>query len=158
MSKLALALSLLLSSIAFTACVEPDAGTASARVIIDQPCAADAECPAGFECEIETEGGVTTSFCQSDDEHSDGTCPAGYELEVEHGQSYCQPHGGSGGGSGDGSGGGSGGGSDDNDAGGTGALGATCAIDADCAAGLECEIEVEHGTTTATCQPHGGGN
>ena len=151
MSKLALALSLLLSSIAFTACVEPDTGTASGRVIIDQPCAADTDCPAGFECEIEVEHGVTTSFCKSDDEHSDGTCPAGYELEVEHGVAYCQPHGGDGGGSGSGSGSGA-----DDNGGGTGVLGAACALDTDCGAGLECEVEIEHGVTTATCQPHGG--
>ncbi len=94
MSKLILALSVLLSATALTACTEPDTGTGTARVIIEQPCAADAECPTGFECEIEVEAGVTTSFCQSDDEHSDGTCPDGYELEVEHGQSYCKPHGG----------------------------------------------------------------
>jgi hypothetical protein len=150
MNKLALTLSLLLSSIAFTACTEADLGTASGRVIIDQPCAADTDCPAGFECEIEVEHGVTTSFCKSDDEHSDGTCPAGYELEVEHGVAYCQPHGGDGGGSGSGSG------TDDN-GGGTGALGAACALDTDCGAGLECEVEIENGVTTATCQPHGGG-
>ncbi|MEQ1738219.1 MAG: hypothetical protein ABL886_17685, partial [Rhodoglobus sp.] len=123
MSKFSLSLSLLLSTLAFsTACVEADLGTASGRVVIDQPCAADTDCPTGFECEIEVEHGVTTSFCKSDDDHSDGTCPAGYELEIEHGVSYCQPHGGdgSGGGSGsdDGSGGGSG--SDDGSGGGSG--------------------------------------
>jgi hypothetical protein len=163
MNKLSLGLSLLLSTVAFTAftaCTDPDTGTGSARVIIEQSCAADADCPAGFECELEDEHGVVTSFCQSDDDHSDGTCPAGYELEVEHGQSFCQPHGGDDDGSGGGSGSGSGGDDDDDDDGGTGTgagqLGEACASAADCSAGLECEVEVEHGTTTATCQPHGG--
>ncbi len=153
MMKFNLGLSLLLSTLAFsTGCTDPGTGTASDRVIIQQACAANADCPSGFECEIEAEHGVTTSFCQSDDEHSDGTCPAGFELEVEHGQSFCRPDG-SGGGSGGGSGSGSG--TDDGPVG-TGVLGATCAADADCSTGLECQVEIEHGTTTATCQPHGG--
>lgn len=118
MNKLHVTMSLLLSAFAFTACVEPDTGGSTGRVIIEQPCAADADCPAGFECEIEDEHGVTTSFCQShdgpEDEDGDGVCPAGYELEIEHGQAYCKPHGGD-----DGSGGGSGGGSDDGSGGGS---------------------------------------
>jgi Cys-rich repeat protein len=143
MNKLPLALSLLLSATAFAACTDPDTGTASGRVIIDQPCASDADCPGGFECEIELEHGVTTSYCQSHGGDHDGgvVCPAGYELEVEHGVSYCKPHGGD-----DGSGSGSGGGQ----------AGDTCASDADCGTGLECEIEEEHGETTSWCQPHGG--
>lgn len=165
MNKLHLVASLAFALTAATAlgatgCTDADLGTASGRVIIDQPCAADGECPAGFECEIEDEHGVTTSFCQSDDDHSDGTCPAGYELEVEHGQAYCKPHGGDDG-SGGGSGSGSGSGADDSSADGstgtgTGTVGAACATDAECGAGLECEVELEHGVTTATCQPHGG--
>jgi Cys-rich repeat protein len=131
MSKLLLALTVS----AFTACTDDTLGSAS-RAILDQDCAADTDCPAGFECEIEVEHGVTTSFCQAHDE--DGTCPAGYELEVEHGQEYCKPHGG-----------------DDDDQPGTGS-GAACASDTDCPAGEECEIEIEHGTTTGTCQAHGG--
>ena len=148
MNKLALTLSLLLSSIAFTACTEADLGTASGRVIIDQPCAADTDCPAGFECEIEVEHGVTTSFCQAHDE--DGTCPDGYELEVEHGQSYCKPHGGDDAGTDDS-------GTDDSSTDPTGtSSGAACAVDTDCPAGEESEVEVEHGTTTGTCKAHGG--
>ncbi|MBK9034351.1 MAG: hypothetical protein IPL61_24310 [Myxococcales bacterium] len=142
-------LSLLLATLAFTtAGCALDQTSSTDRAIIETPCADGTECPAGFECEIEVEHGVTTSYCQADDD-SDGACPAGYEAEIEHGQLYCQPHGGGGGGSG------SGGGDDD---GGTGAgtAGAACTTDADCAAGLECEVEVEHGQTVSTCQPHGG--
>ncbi len=73
------------------ACTDDSTSTAR-RAILEQDCAADTDCPTGFECEIEVEHGVTTSFCQADDES--GTCPAGYELEVEHGQSFCKPHGG----------------------------------------------------------------
>ncbi|NVB83609.1 MAG: hypothetical protein HOV81_34865 [Kofleriaceae bacterium] len=123
-----------MSSTLFAACTDDSTSTAR-RAIIDQTCAADTDCPSGFECEIEVEHGVTTSFCQAHDES--GTCPAGYELEVEHGQSYCKPHGG-------------------DDGSGSGAAGQACTTSADCGAGLECEVEVEHGTTTSTCQPHGG--
>jgi hypothetical protein len=75
---------------------EPTAGVGRLRIQV--ACASDSDCPASFECEIETEHGATTSFCQSHDEaQPDGTgaqCPAGYELEVEHGTSFCKPHGG----------------------------------------------------------------
>ena len=139
---------------------EPLTGTA-ARPIIETPCATDAACPTGFECEIEVEHGVTTSFCQAHDEidedDTSGACPAGYELEIEHGQSYCKPHGGDDTDAGAGSGSGSGSGSDDNTGStGTGTTGATCATDAECAVGYECEVEIEHGVTTSTCQLHGG--
>jgi Cys-rich repeat protein len=155
MNKVYLTVSLLLSALATTACVEPDTGGVAGRVIIEQPCAADADCPAGFECEIEVEHGVTTSFCQSHGgDDGGGVCPPGYELEVEHGENICKPHGGDDDGGGGGSGSGSG--SDDDGGTGTGTGGQTCATDADCGAGLECEIELEHGVTTATCQPHGG--
>lgn len=129
------------------ACATDVTTDSAQRAILETPCAADAECPSGFECEIEVEHGTTTSFCQADDDS--GTCPAGYELEVEEGQAYCKPHGGSGGGGG-------GGGSDDNPGTGTGPSGSVCVTSADCAAGLECEVEIEHGQTTSTCQPHGG--
>ncbi|MBL8621191.1 MAG: hypothetical protein JNK64_07810 [Myxococcales bacterium] len=147
MFKHAARISLLLAAIALPACVD-DLGTAS-RPIIETPCVADADCPIGFECEVEVEHGTTISYCQAD-ESSDGSCPAGYEAEVEHGQVYCQPHGGGGGG---------GGGGSDDDGGvgtGTGTLGTDCTTDADCAVGLECEVEVEHGQTVSTCQPHTG--
>ncbi|MBX3155275.1 MAG: hypothetical protein KF773_04690 [Deltaproteobacteria bacterium] len=110
-----------------SACTADDLSSAD-RAILDTPCAADADCPSGFECEVEH----GTSFCQAHD--TSGTCPAGYELEIEHGQAYCKPHGGGGGGGG----------------------GATCATDADCPAGQECEVEVEHGQTSSYCKPHGG--
>lgn len=118
----------------------------SRRAIIDTPCAADTDCPSGYECEIEDEHGTTVSYCQEHGEN-DGSCPPGYELEVEHGQTYCKPHGGD-----DGGGDGGGGGSDDPPNDGT----IECETDADCGAGLECEVEVEHGVTTAFCKPHGG--
>lgn len=120
-----------------TACTDaPDSGTLG-RTIIEQSCAADADCPTGFQCEIEEEHGTTTSYCISHESGSgsgSASCPAGYELEVEHGQAYCKPHGGDDGGTG------------------TGTTGASCATDADCGAGLECELE--HGQ--GSCQPHGG--
>jgi hypothetical protein len=109
-TKLILSLSFLLA-----ACV--DSGTDSTtRPIIDTPCADDAGCPAGFECEIEDEHGTVTSFCQAHEE--DTACPDGLELEIEHGQEMCVPHGGddSGGtddGTGDDNGGTTGGGTDD---------------------------------------------
>jgi Cys-rich repeat protein len=136
---------LLLAAFTLPACVTDDLGRSSLP-IIDTPCAADADCPDGFECEIEEEHGTTTSYCQAH-EDSDGSCPPGYELEIEHGQAFCKPHGG-----------------DDGGADG-GADGGTlpveegtqeCATDADCGPGLECEIEDEHGVVTSWCQPHGG--
>lgn len=114
-----------------TACTTADTSSAD-RAIIPTACAADTECPTGFECEIEVEHGTTTSFCQAHD--SGGACPDGYELEVEHGQTFCKPHGG------DDNGGGSGGG------------GTACTTDAECGVGLECELE--HGA--GFCKPHGG--
>lgn len=136
MIKHAVHIVLILSSTLFAACTDDSTSTAR-RAILDQDCAADTDCPSGFECEVEVEHGTTTSFCQAHDDS--GTCPAGYELEVEHGQSFCKPHGG-----------------DDGAGSGSGATGQTCTTDADCGAGLECEVEVEHGGTTSTCQPHGG--
>ncbi len=131
--------SALLLSLFAVACTTGEDTSSASRAIISTPCAADADCPSGFECEIEVEHGTTTSFCQADDDS--GTCPAGYELEVEHGQSFCKLHGG-------------GGGSDDASDGGVGS-GTACATDADCLVTEECEIEVEHGATTGTCQLHG---
>ncbi|CAN5753826.1 hypothetical protein BH11MYX3_BH11MYX3_38630 [soil metagenome] len=127
-----------LAATLLTAACATDATSTASRAIIETACVADTDCPTGFECEIEVEHGITTSFCQADDD-SDGTCPAGYELEVEHGQTFCKLHGG-------GNGGGSG----------NGGTSAACVTDADCGAGLECEVEVEHGETSSSCKPHGG--
>jgi Cys-rich repeat protein len=154
MTKLGFSLTLLVSALNLGACTLLDA-TVSERAIIDTPCASDAECPTGFECEIEEEHGTTTSFCKAD-EDTGGDCPAGYEQEIEHGQIFCKPHGGDDDDS-DGGHGGSDDSDDDSDGGidpGTGVI--ECETDADCGAGLECEVEVEHGVTTATCEPHGG--
>jgi hypothetical protein len=155
-------LSTLLSALALPACAGDalEAGN-GAGAIIDIACAEGPECPAGFECEVEEEHGVVSSFCQAD-EDSDPGCPAGYELEIEHGQAFCQPHGGdddgagddNGGGNDDGAGDDNGGGNDDGpgDDGGAGdddaPQGDECAIDADCGGGLECE--------DGLCIPHGG--
>jgi hypothetical protein len=115
------------------------------RVVLDVRCSADADCPTGFECEVENEHGTSTSYCKSHgsagaSSGSSGasSCPAGFEQEIEHGGTFCKPHGGQGG------------------DGGSGAAGAACASNADCGAGLECETELEHGATTAFCKPHGG--
>jgi len=52
------------------ACVAaPSTNTSAQRTVIDTPCASNADCPAGFECEIEH----GTSFCQSDDPADDGS-------------------------------------------------------------------------------------
>ena len=119
----------------FVACgISDDTSSTDRAIIPSSTCAADADCPSGFACEIEVEHGVTTSFCQA--HSSSSQCPAGYEREVEHGQAYCKPHGGDGGGS----------------AG--AASGATCATDSDCAVGLECEWE--HGAASGFCKPLGG--
>jgi Cys-rich repeat protein len=128
-----------------SACSTEDTSSTD-RAILPQTCAQDTDCPTGFECEIEVEHGVTTTFCQA---HSaDSQCPAGYELEVEHGQAFCKPHGG-----GSNDGGSNDGGTDDNGGStGTGTTGSACTTDADCTVGLECELE--HGA--GTCQPHGG--
>ncbi|MDB5220900.1 MAG: hypothetical protein JWO86_8827 [Myxococcaceae bacterium] len=152
-----------------------DLGTSSAnRLVLDVRCAADTDCPAGFQCEVEVEHGVSQSYCKSHDPvappapGASAPCPAGFEPEPEHGSLTCKPDGsgagGSGGSSGSASGGhgaddvdgGSdgGGGADDNAAStGTSPAGASCATSADCVAGLECEIE---GTATV-CKVHGGG-
>jgi len=113
--------SIALSLVLFAACTTDSPSTDSARrAIINTPCATSADCPTGFECEVEVEHGTTTSFCQADEPADDGSanggCPAGYELEVEHGQNTCEPHNGSG--SDDGSGSGSG--SDDGSGSGSG--------------------------------------
>ncbi len=85
-------ISALLLSLAVSACAgsSPDSGS-NTGAIIEVDCAEGPECPAGFECEVEEEHGVVTSFCQAD-EGTDPGCPDGYEQEIEHGQVFCQPH------------------------------------------------------------------
>jgi Cys-rich repeat protein len=135
------------------ACTDSDTSTVERRtkgdtVVIDVRCSADADCPAGFECESEVEHGTTTSFCKAHGGGSAGTgtagvdcvtdadCQAGLECEVEnehgHVTSTCEAHGGRG-----------------NNGGG-------CSTNADCEPGFECEIEVEHGQPTSSCKAHGG--
>lgn len=145
-SILALALA---ASTALVACTSLDDGTSAQAVVLDVRCAADADCPSGFECEDETEGSVTTSFCVSHDEDAaaNGDCPPGYELEEELEGTFCKPHGDDA--------------TDDGGVGGddaaSGGSGATCVTDADCPAGEQCEVEIEHGNTTSVCKAHGGG-
>jgi len=135
-------------------------GAQADSVVLDVRCAADADCPSGFQCETEVEHGVETSYCVSDESEgtSNGECPAGYEQEVEHEGTFCKAHG-------DDAGGAGGAGGDDNSAGGTGgddtstgsaSEGQACVTSADCATGLECEVQVENGVTTSVCKVHGG--
>ena len=136
-------LSTLLSALALSACAADGLQSGSGTgAIIDVPCAEGPECPAGFECEVEEEHGVVSSFCQAD-EDADPGCPPGYELEIEHGQAFCQPHGGDdgvGAGDDDPAGDDNGAGNDDTP------QGDECAVDSDCGAGLECE--------DGLCVPH----
>jgi len=153
----------LVSALALSACatdaLDSDSG---AGTIIDVPCAEGPECPAGFECEVEEEHGVVTSYCKSH-EGTDPGCPPGYEREIEHGQAFCKPHGGDDdggtGGDDDGNGGDDDGGNGDDDDDGNGddddggvgdddPQGDECSVDADCSGGLECE--------DGFCIPHGG--
>jgi hypothetical protein len=127
-------------SVMLVACGTAGDGTSatSQAVVLDVRCANDSDCPLSFECEVEVEHGVETSFCVSHDEGaaSAGECPSGFELEVEHGGTFCKPHGG-----------------DNASSGGTGSTGgAACTSSADCAPGLECEVEEEHGVTTMLCK------
>lgn len=121
-------------------------GSSSDRLVLDVRCSSDADCPTGFECEIEEEHGVSTSFCTShgggssaSDSGTGGVCPPGFEQELEHGGIFCKAHGGK----------------DDGASGASGSGASTCTTDADCGAGFECEVETEHGVTTSTCKPHG---
>jgi hypothetical protein len=145
-----------------------ETGISSAdRLVLDVRCASNADCPATFECELESEHGAPTSFCKSHDtigSASSPSCPAGTEPELEHGTTFCKAPGTASGGGGTASGGGGGtasGSGLDDDAGagsstsGGAAAGATCATTADCAAGLQCEVQLEHGVTTQTCKASG---
>lgn len=80
------------------ACDVGGSGSASDALVLDVRCAAEADCPEGFECETESEHGTEQSYCVSHDADivGSGACPAGYELEEEHGTTFCKPHGGSG--------------------------------------------------------------
>jgi hypothetical protein len=148
-----------------------DVGASNAnRLVLDVRCAVDADCPAGFECEVEVEGGVSQSDCRSHDAVPAGTtatCPAGFEPEAEESGLLCKPHAAGAGGSS--AGGSTGGGStgsgldDDGGAGGskgldddagapTGASTGACVTNADCPIGLECQIELG----VASCKAHGG--
>lgn len=139
MIKNAIRFSVFLSMMCAAACTTSETST-TGRLTIQMSCGQDADCPAGFSCELEVEHGVTTSVCRSDDS-SDATCPPGYELEIEHGEAFCKLHGGGGSGA---------------DDGGVPGGSAACTTDADCPAGEECEVELEHGQTTSSCKPHGG--
>ncbi|MFT3775987.1 MAG: hypothetical protein QM820_62380 [Minicystis sp.] len=143
-------------TLALAACTSGGTGSSAQAVVLDVRCAADSECPTGFDCETEVEHGTEASYCVSDDSQgtSTGTCPAGYELETEHSETFCKPHGGDGSHGGDDSASSS----DDATDGGTGTVteGGACATSADCAAGLECETEIEGSVTTSICKAHGG--
>jgi hypothetical protein len=109
-----------------------DLGTSSAnRLVLDVRCAADTDCPAGFECEVEVEHGVSQSYCKSHDPvappaaGASAPCPVGFEPEPEHGSLTCKPDGSGAGGSGGSGGSASGGhGADDVDGGSDGGGGA----------------------------------
>ena len=141
-----------------SACTTGGLGTSiqADTVTLDVRCAADTDCPSGYQCEDETEHGVTTSYCVSsaDEGTSTGACPAGYEEETEHATTFCKAHDGA-----DDTAGGvddtAGGGADDPADGGA-SSGSACTASADCAPGLECELDVEHGATTSICKAHGG--
>ena len=96
-----------------------EAAAGSSHLRLDIACGSNADCPTAFECETETEHGVTTSFCSSIDVVSTtgsggAMCPAGFEIEQEHGTSFCKPHGGD---EHDGASGGSDGGESEHEAG-----------------------------------------
>ncbi len=143
--------------------------SAASKITLDVRCAQDADCAAGFECEIEIEHGVPQSFCVSHQDSTEtggalATCPPGFEAEAEQGGTFCKAHGGAtsggAGGSDDaGAGGSSASGIDDTSSstGGGGLLdGSTCTSTSDCAAGLECEVQIENGLVSSVCKAHGG--
>lgn len=93
--------------------------------------------------------------------NADGTCNPGFEIEVEHGVVWCKSHGSSSSSSSSGSSSSGASSSSSSSSGNTssssGAVGTfACQVNADCPLGQECEIEVEHGVTTAFCKDHGG--
>jgi hypothetical protein len=101
-----------------------DVGASNAnRLVLDVRCALDTDCPAGFECEVEVQNGVSQSDCRSHDPVPAGTtatCPAGFEPESEESGLICKPHAEGGGSTGGGS---TGGGSTGSGSGGGGSTG-----------------------------------
>jgi hypothetical protein len=154
------------------------------RLVLDVRCATNADCPATFECELESEHGAPRSFCKSHDtigSASSPSCPAGTEAEVEHGTTFCKAHGGAaGGGSSSGTGVDDDGGTSkhtgvDDDSGaakGSSSSGSsgTPGVDDDagapssgsapagaaCATNADCATGLECDVTSSTCKAHGG--
>lgn len=128
-----------------------DGSSQSNRVVLDQRCSTSSDCPTGLQCEIETEHGITQSYCVSHQGTTDAapvSCPSGWESEIEHGTTFCKPHSSGGSSKGDA-------GSDDDaeaehDASSLDAGTVSCKTTADCPSGLECEIQ------TSQCKAHGG--
>jgi len=69
----------------------------SEHLRLELACSSNSDCPDAFECEAETEHGLTSTFCSSIDpvlpNGSGAKCPSGYEVEQEHGVSFCRTHG-----------------------------------------------------------------
>lgn len=131
-------------------------GETSSEVTLDVRCAADSDCPAGFECEIEVEHGVTTSFCKS---HGGGHGGHGGHSSSGHSSSSgSSGHSSSSSGHSSSSSSSSGHSSSSSSSSSSGSSAGSCTTDADCPAGQECEIETEHGVTTSFCKAHGGGH
>ena len=115
---------LVVSSVACSASssAPSDVGASNAnRLVLDVRCAVDTDCPAGFECEVEAQNGVSQSDCRSRDAVPAGTaggskgldddagaptgvstgacvtnadCPIGLECQIELGVASCKAHGG----------------------------------------------------------------
>ncbi len=132
-----------------------DGSSQGARVVVDQRCTTAKDCPAGFQCEIETEHGITQSYCvahvedQSAPDAAPVSCPLGFEAEIEHNLTFCKAHKSGTKVESDASTGDSGSSSLD---GGSN----SCQTNADCPPGLECEIQVQNNVTTSQCKAHGG--
>jgi len=73
-----------------------DDATGAAHLRLEVACSSNSDCPAAFECEAETDRGVSRCCASIDTVMADGSgakCPAGYEVEQEHGMLFCKPHG-----------------------------------------------------------------